>query len=86
MNIPFSLPSDNTSPQVGVAKIRSVGIVTYPGVEIIDLTGPMEVFAFANVGLQRSGVCSEPAYPMEVLAAKPGPKLGRMNFRKNPIR
>jgi len=73
MNIPFSPTSDNHCPQVRVAKIRPVGIVTYPGVEIIDLTGPMEVFAFANVGLQRSGVCSEPAYPMEVLAAKPGP-------------
>jgi transcriptional regulator GlxA family with amidase domain len=33
----------------------------------------MEVFAFANAGLQRSGVFSEPAYPLEVLAAKPGP-------------
>ena len=75
MNIPFSPPSDNTLPQVRVAKIRPVGIVAYPGVEIIDLTGPMEVFAFANVGLQRSGVCSEPAYPMHVLAAKPGPVM-----------
>ncbi len=73
MNIPFSPPSDNVPRQVRVAKIRPVGIVTYPGVEIIDLTGPMEVFAFANVGLQRSGVCTEPAYPMQVLAAKPGP-------------
>ena len=73
MNIPFSPPSDNVPPQVRVAKIRPVGIVTYPGVEIIDLTGPMEVFAFANVGLQRSGVCSEPAYPMQVIAAESGP-------------
>ncbi|MGR8998615.1 MAG: GlxA family transcriptional regulator [Gammaproteobacteria bacterium] len=73
MNILFSPPTDNNPPQVRVAKIRPVGIVTYPGFEIIDLTGPMEVFAFANVCLQRSGVCSEPAYPMQVLAAKPGP-------------
>ena len=73
MNIPFSPPSDNTSPQVRVAKIRPVSLVTYHGVEIIDLTGPMEVFAFANNALQRSGICSEPAYPMQVLAAKPGP-------------
>ncbi|MEQ1638153.1 MAG: GlxA family transcriptional regulator [Methylococcales bacterium] len=72
INIPFSPPSENTAPQVRVAKIRPIALVVYPGVEIIDLTGPMEVFAFANVGLQRSGACSEPAYPMEVLAAKPG--------------
>jgi len=73
MNKPFVPPSDIQSPQVRVAKIRPVSIVTYPGVEIIDLTGPMEVFAFANNALQRSGICSELAYPMQVLAAKPGP-------------
>jgi transcriptional regulator GlxA family with amidase domain len=33
----------------------------------------MEVFAFANNALQRSGICSELAYPMQVLAATPGP-------------
>ena len=73
MNIPFSSPSAIDCPQARVAKIRPVGIVTFPCVEILDLTGPMEVFAFANVGLQRSGMCSEPAYPMDVLAATPGP-------------
>jgi transcriptional regulator GlxA family with amidase domain len=73
MSTPFLPQSDNHCPQIRVAKIRPVCIVTYPGIEIIDLTGPMEVFAFANVGLQRSEVCSEPAYPMTVLAAKPGP-------------
>lgn len=72
MKSSFSAPSDN-NPQVPVTKIRPVAIVVYPGVEIIDLTGPMEVFTFANIGLQRSGVCSEPAYPMDVLAAKQGP-------------
>lgn len=73
MNTPFVPPSDIQSPQIRTAKIRPVGIVTFPGVEVLDLTGPMEVFAFANIGLQRSGMCSEPVYPTEVLAAKPGP-------------
>lgn len=73
MTTPFMPPSDLRRPQVRVAKTTPVGIVTYPGVEILDFTGPMEVFAFANHGLQRSGMCSELAYPMEVLAAKPGP-------------
>jgi transcriptional regulator GlxA family with amidase domain len=73
MKIPFSPPSDNNCPQVRVAKIRPVSLVIYPGVEIIDLTGPMEVFAFATNALQRSSVCSEPAYPMDVIAAVPGP-------------
>ncbi|MEI6336628.1 MAG: GlxA family transcriptional regulator [Methylococcaceae bacterium] len=73
MKIPFSPPSDHNCPQVRVAKIRPVSLVIYPGVEIIDLTGPMEVFAFATNALQRSSVCSEPAYPMDVIAAAPGP-------------
>jgi len=73
MNANFSPPSNIPFKQVRVTKIRPVGLVVFPGVEIIDLTGPMEVFAFANIGLQRSGMCAEPAYPMEVLAAKPGP-------------
>jgi transcriptional regulator GlxA family with amidase domain len=73
MNIPFSPPSNIPFKEVRVPKIRMVGIVAFPGVEILDLTGPMEVFAFANVGLQRSGMCTEPAYPTEVFAAKPGP-------------
>jgi len=73
MNKPSVPPSDIQNPQVLVAKIRPVSIVTYPGVEIIDLTGPMEVFAFANNALQRSGICGELAYPMQVLAATPGP-------------
>jgi transcriptional regulator GlxA family with amidase domain len=73
MTLPFIPPSDIQSPQVRVAKIRPISFVIYPGVEIIDLTGPMEVFAFANNGLQRSGICKEPAYPIDVLAEKPGP-------------
>jgi len=73
MNIPFIPPPDIKRPEVRAAKTRSVGIVTFPGVEVLDLTGPMEVFAFANTGLQRSGVFSETAYTIEVLAAKPGP-------------
>jgi transcriptional regulator GlxA family with amidase domain len=81
MNKPFIPPSDIQSPQVRVAKIRPVSIVTYPGIEIIDLTGPMEVFAFANNALQRSGICSEPAYPMQVLAATSGPVTSSCGLR-----
>ncbi len=73
MTTPFSPPSNIPFKEVRVPKIRKVGIVAYPGIEVLDLTGPMEVFAFANIGLQRAGICTEPAYSMEVLAAQPGP-------------
>ncbi|MGB8902120.1 MAG: DJ-1/PfpI family protein [Methylocella sp.] len=53
--------------------VRTVYIVAYPGAEILDITGPFEVFAFANAILQQGGVITEPAYQIEVLAEKPGP-------------
>lgn len=53
-------------------KIRHISIVAYPGVEILDITGPLEVFAFANLGLQREGLIKEPVYLIEVLAETPG--------------
>lgn len=52
---------------------KHISLVSYPGIEIIDLAGPMEVFAMANTILQRSGNCTGPAYTMDVLAANPGP-------------
>jgi transcriptional regulator GlxA family with amidase domain len=53
------------------SKPKTVGIVIFPGVEIIDVTGPMEVFAFANIGLQQLGR-KEPGYVLQVIAAKQG--------------
>jgi transcriptional regulator GlxA family with amidase domain len=51
---------------------RTVYIVVFPGAEILDITGPLEVFAFANIMLQQEGVITEPAYQIELLAEKPG--------------
>ncbi|NOT85185.1 MAG: GlxA family transcriptional regulator [Methylococcaceae bacterium] len=72
-NASLSTQAFTSQAQARDAKIRPVAIVVYPGAEIIDITGPMEVFAFANVGLQKSGMCREPAYPIEVLATQRGP-------------
>lgn len=62
-----SLEPETTEPAT-----RAVAILAFDGVEIIDLTGPMEVFAFTNFGRLRSGVATEPVYPIEVIARKPG--------------
>ena len=53
-------------------KTRTIGIVAFDGVEIIDLTGPMEVFALTNIGLQQSGAQTETAYQFLVLAREAG--------------
>ena len=64
--------------------VRTVCIVAFPGAEILDITGPLEVFAFANVILQQHGVITEPAYQIEVLAEKPGPLGLHADLRLSP--
>ena len=54
------------------SNLRKIGIFTFPGVEILDIGGPMEVFTFANLFLQSQGIVKEPAYIIEVLAEQPG--------------
>ena len=53
--------------------VRTVCIVVFPGAEILDITGPLEVFAFANMCLLGDSVITEPAYQIALLAEKPGP-------------
>ena len=72
LNQSSSVESDTSQFQAREATIKTVGIVGYPGVEIIDVAGPMEVFAFANIGLQQLGLSKKPAYAIELLSAKSG--------------
>ena len=51
---------------------QTVSFVVYDGIEIIDLTGPMDVFAVANTVLQKSGVSQSSAYSIQVVAAESG--------------
>lgn len=51
---------------------RTIGIVAYDGVEIIDLTGPMDVLAMTNRALRLTGVTGPLPYVIRVLARKPG--------------
>ena len=54
------------------AKVRPIGIVAFDGFELLDLTGPMDAFGLTNFGLQRSGIATEPVYPIKVIAKKRG--------------
>ena len=54
------------------AKVRRIGIVAFDGVELLDLTGPLDVFGMSALGLQQSGVTTDTPYPIEVLARRPG--------------
>ena len=52
---------------------RTVGILAYPGVEILDITGPSEVFGFASEFIKHYGICDRDIYSTKVFAEKPGP-------------
>ena len=73
LNSPLSAQSFAAQAQARETKVRTIAVVAYPGVEILDVAGPLEVFSFANMGLQREGITKEPAYTFKVLAEKPGP-------------
>lgn len=53
-------------------QVRRIGIFIYPGADILDIAGPSEVFAFANLMLLLQGVTKEPAYIVDILAEQPG--------------
>lgn len=52
---------------------RTIGIVAFPDAEVLDITGPFEVFNFANLSLKRHGISQENIYKLTLLAEKPGP-------------
>jgi len=47
-------------------------MVAYPDVQILDVTGPLEVFARTARWLTDQGRCREPAYTVELLASRRG--------------
>ena len=50
-----------------------MAIFTYPGAQILDVTGPSEVFAIASEALSRAQGVASPAYRVEILAPSAGP-------------
>src|SRR5262245_14437341 len=52
---------------------RTVAMVVYPDVQIVDAAGPLEVFARTSRWLIDQGRRREPAYTVELLAARRGP-------------
>lgn len=52
---------------------KRISILAYPRSEILDITGPYEVFAFASWAIQKAETIKEPPYLIEVLAERPGP-------------
>ena len=62
----MSSPSDRSRP-------RHVVLVAFPGAQILDVTGPLEVFATADRMRRERGTSDGPAYALEVAAHSAGP-------------
>ncbi len=56
-------------------RTKTIGFVAYPGVEIIDLCGPLDVFKHADCRVRPTGNLDTPVYRLEVFAAQAGPVL-----------
>lgn len=50
---------------------RNIVIVAYDGIELLDATGPIEVFETVNKALRENGDAG-PAYAISILAERPG--------------
>jgi transcriptional regulator GlxA family with amidase domain len=61
-----------SKPDSFIFKNRKIGIVVFPNAQSLDISGPFEVFSFANCTLQMLGLCEQSIYTVKVLADTPG--------------
>ncbi len=52
---------------------RQIAMLAYPGAQMLDITGPVEVFARSARFLMEQGVRTDPVYEVEVIAERSGP-------------
>lgn len=60
---------------------RHIAMVAFPDVQILDVTGPLEVFARASRWLKEEGRRRDDAYRVELLANRPGPLVTSSGLR-----
>jgi transcriptional regulator GlxA family with amidase domain len=70
MNTNAMIP-DQSSQEI--TRLRRIGVLIYPGCDILDVGGPSDAFHYADHYLKRFGRSDEPGYQCEFLAATPGP-------------
>ena len=56
-----------------VTRVRRIAFLVYPDVELLDVSGPLDAFAYADYYLRAAGRVTEPGYEVLVVAASPGP-------------
>ena len=58
--------------RVGGAAVRRVAMLAFPDAQILDVAGPLEVFARTSRWLTDEGLVDAPVYEIALLAATPG--------------
>ena len=53
--------------------MRTIAVLAYPGVQVLDVTGPLEVFARASEVAVERGRSETPPYVIQMLAPE-GPQ------------
>src|SRR5579883_1229909 len=61
-----------TSPSQELTRSRRIGVLVWPGCDVLDVCGPIDVFFYARYWLQRFGRTCEPGYQCDIIAAAPG--------------
>jgi transcriptional regulator GlxA family with amidase domain len=56
-----------------ITKSRRIGVLVWPGCDVLDVCGPTDVFFYAKYWLVRYGRSCEPDYRCDIVAATPGP-------------
>lgn len=59
-------------PSQEITKSRRIGVFVWPGCDVLDVCGPVDVFYYAKYWLPRFGR-TEPGYMCDIIAATPGP-------------
>src|SRR5438105_6541422 len=68
----MQLPNNGSPPRTAVQpRTRRIVFVAAPGTEIIDLVGPLQVFARAAEMFGRQNPASPPIYSVEVISTSP---------------
>ena len=62
----------DSMPAAAPAQQRVVAVLVFPGIQSLDVTGPLEVFALANLQLQEMGHVGDDAYRLILAAPSPG--------------
>jgi transcriptional regulator GlxA family with amidase domain len=60
-------------PSQEITKSRRIGVLVWPGCDVLDVCGPIDVFFYANHYVQLYGKGGELGYQCDITAATPGP-------------